>query len=83
MREEEKSITLGEFGKLPLVARLMILATFLLLFCAYFFFPVKPEIYGHSIAGWAWKACNSSNGFLHGRLVVVIFPVLVLSLIHI
>ena len=77
MSEEEGSITLGEFRRLPLPARVMMGLVFLLIFFAYFFFPVKPVIDGHSLGGWAWEACNSSNGFLHGRLVVLIFPVLI------
>lgn len=35
--------------------------------------PFSAELVDVSLAGWTWKACNSMNGFLHGRLVPLLF----------
>ena len=37
------------------------------------FYPVFPSLSGRSLASWTWLACNSYNGFLHGRMVPFVF----------
>lgn len=50
---------------------------FAFLFAVYFLYPLDLAGPGKTIAGWAWLGCNKLNGFLHGRLVPFIFPILV------
>jgi exosortase len=71
---EEGLPTLGEFSKLPRLVHVLIGAVIVALLGIYFVFPAYPTVYGKSLAGWTWLACNSVNGFLHGRLVPLIFP---------
>jgi len=52
----------------------MMAMAFASFFALYFLYPA---IGGKTIAVWTWLACNSANGFLHGRLVFLIFPFLV------
>ncbi|MEJ6719052.1 MAG: exosortase/archaeosortase family protein [Akkermansiaceae bacterium] len=40
------------------------------------FYPAYPTTPGLSLAGWTWSACNSLNGFLHGRFVPFAFVVM-------
>ena len=47
-----------------------------LLFFFYFLYPAFPTVAGRSLAGWAWFACNSGNGFLHGRFIPIAFAVM-------
>lgn len=70
-------LRLREIGSLSGSTRSMIAMAFACLFAIYFLYPLEPVIQGRTITGWAWLACNSMNGFLHGRLVVFIFPILV------
>ncbi|YCM42303.1 exosortase/archaeosortase family protein [Verrucomicrobiaceae bacterium 227] len=61
--------TLEQFGQLPKLAKFLITTSVLLLFYIYFFYPAFPTTTGKTLAGWTWAACNSYNGYLHGRLV--------------
>ncbi len=74
MKEEVGGITLGDLKKWPLSTRVMIGLSVLVLFVVYVFYPVYPTVTGKSLAGWTLLACNGSKGFLHGRLVPLIFP---------
>ena len=40
----------------------------------YLFYPAYSTATEKSLGGWTFAACNSQNGFLHGRLVPLIFP---------
>ncbi|MDB4611058.1 exosortase/archaeosortase family protein, partial [Akkermansiaceae bacterium] len=42
----------------------------------YFFHTAYPTAGGGSLAGWAWQACNSKNGFLHGRFIPLAFVIM-------
>ena len=42
----------------------------------FFVYHAYPTIDGKSLAGWTWHACNSENGFLHGRIVFFAFPIM-------
>ncbi|MDB4438589.1 exosortase/archaeosortase family protein [bacterium] len=44
-----------------------------ILISAILFYPVFSSLPGRSLALWTWLACNSYNGFLHGRLVPLVF----------
>ncbi|MDB4781631.1 exosortase/archaeosortase family protein [Akkermansiaceae bacterium] len=48
----------------------------LLLFYFYAFHNSYPTTNGRSLAGWVWRACNSENGFLHGRFIPLAFAVM-------
>lgn len=61
-------------GGWSLSVRVMVGLALLLLTGIYFFHPAYPTIAWKSLAGWTWAACSSANGFLHGRLVPLIFP---------
>lgn len=43
----------------------------------YLFYPAFPTTQGKTLAGWTWLACNDGNGFLHGRVIPLVFCVLV------
>jgi len=69
--------TLGELHHLPKPVLLIAGASLLLLFFLYTLYPAFPTAAGKSLGGWTWLACNSYHGFLHGRLVLIIFPWLI------
>jgi|TARA_B110000879_G_scaffold49027_2_gene69180 exosortase len=48
----------------------------LLLLYFYVFHNSYPTTNGKSLAGWGWRACNSDNGFLHGRFIPFAFAVM-------
>ncbi len=74
MKEEVGDITLGDLKKWPLSVRVMIGLGMVVFFVIFAFYPAYPMTAGRSLVGWTWAACNSYNGFLHGRLVPLIFP---------
>ena len=47
-----------------------------MLFYFYFIYFAYPTAAGRSLAGWAWNACNSENGFLHGRFIPFAFVIM-------
>jgi hypothetical protein len=70
----ERDTRLKDFVRWPGSVRLMIGVVVVLLFGVYFFYHAYPAATGRSLAGWTWLACNGYNGFLHGRLVPLLFP---------
>ncbi len=70
-------ITFGNLQRWPLSVRVMIGVAVASLVGIYLFYPAYPTVTGKSLWGWTWAACNSANGFLHGRLALLIFPYLV------
>jgi exosortase len=48
----------------------------------FLFYPAYPTTIGKSLAGWTWAACNSKNGFLHGRLVPLITTAMLILAWH-
>ena len=52
----------------------MLGVVFVILFGVYLFYPAYPTMTWRSLGGWTWAVCNSHNGFLHGRLVPLVFP---------
>jgi exosortase len=73
---EEKLITLKFLRFLPLPTRILIIATVVLLSGFFAFYPAYPTSSGKSLLSWMWRACNAENGFLHGRLALLLFPLL-------
>ena len=67
-------MTLGDLKRWPLSVRVMIGVAVALLFGIFAFYPGYSAAAEKSLAGWTWAACNSSNGFLHGRLIPFVFP---------
>ncbi|MGC6427510.1 MAG: exosortase/archaeosortase family protein [Akkermansiaceae bacterium] len=51
-----------------------ILGVFLFFYLVYQAFPT---VYGKSLAGWTWHACNPINNFLHGRFIPVAFVIMI------
>ncbi|MDA7882243.1 exosortase/archaeosortase family protein [Akkermansiaceae bacterium] len=43
----------------------------------YVLYPAYPTTPGRNLAKWTWMACNSQNGFLHGRFIPVAFCVMI------
>ena len=71
--EGGESFTLAGIGKMPLSIRAMGFLSLGILLLVYFVYPAFPTAVGKSLAGWCWFACNSTNGFLHGRFVPLAF----------
>lgn len=67
---------LGAAKRMPIsvLAPSLIAAAILLLM--YTVYPAFPTSSGRTLAGWAWTACNSQNGFLHGRFIPFAFCVM-------
>jgi exosortase len=64
---------LGATRHLPtsvVASGLIAVAILLLMYTVY---PAYPTTSGRTLAGWAWSACNSQNGFLHGRFIPFAF----------
>ncbi len=59
--------TLGNLSVLPVSAIWMNLTSGGILLAMYLFYPAYTG--GQNLSGWTWFACNSENGFLHGRFV--------------
>jgi len=53
------------------------LGAFVALFFMYVVYPAYPTTPGKNLAMWTWMACNSQNGFLHGRFIPVAFCVMI------
>ena len=64
--------TLGEVHRLPKSVLVIAGFSLLLLIFIYLFYPAFPTASGKTLAGWTWLACNSYNGFLHGRLALIL-----------
>lgn len=42
----------------------------------YLVYQAFPTVYGKSLAGWTWYACNPVNNFLHGRFIPLAFVIM-------
>lgn len=62
---------------LPALTIAMGFGAIILIFLVYVFYPAYPTTNGVTLAGWTWKACNSINGFLHGRFIPFAFCVMI------
>jgi len=52
----------------------MIIASVAAIVGMFLFYPFRPGVVGKTLVGWTWLACNNYSGYLHGRLVPLIFP---------
>ena len=73
----EEGLPLGGLRSLPAPTLAMALCAFVVLFLIYTVYPAYPTTPGKTLAGWTWDACNSQNGFLHGRFVPLAFLVMI------
>ena len=77
LKESKYSLPpLGGLRVLPRLVALMGIAVVVVLCWFYFFYPAYPTTPGVTVAGWTWRACNSENGFLHGRFIPFAFCVM-------
>ena len=76
--QTEQEITLSRRGflSMPTPVVLMGAAAWLILLYMFTFYPAYPTTPGRTLLGWTWSACNSVNGFLHGRFVPLAFVVM-------
>ncbi|MDC0314947.1 exosortase/archaeosortase family protein [bacterium] len=63
----------GSLGQTSSQTRVKFFGSLLVLAVVYLAYPAYPTAVGKSLAGWAWFACNSENGFLHGRFIPFAF----------
>lgn len=49
----------------------------LALFFMYVVYPAYPTAPGRNLAKWTWMACNTQNGFFHGRFIPIAFCVMI------
>ena len=68
---------LGTVRSLPTSILLPTLLAVGILSLMYIIYPAYPTTAGKTLAGWTWGACNSANGFLHGRFIPFAFFVMV------
>ncbi|MDA7901187.1 exosortase/archaeosortase family protein [Akkermansiaceae bacterium] len=66
---------LSEISSLPRRSHLLLAISLGVLLFFYFFYNAYPTA-GGSLAVWAWQACNSINGFLHGRFIPLAFAIM-------
>jgi len=67
---------LGSLEETSTQTRVKFFGALFVLAAIYLAYPAYPTAVGKSLAGWAWFACNSENGFLHGRFIPVAFAVM-------
>jgi len=53
------------------------LGALVVLLLMYTVYPAYPTTGGKTLARWTWDACNSQNGFLHGRFIPFAFCVMI------
>lgn len=63
----EEHPSLGNVSMLPASAVWTTLGAAGILLAMFLFYPAYTN--GETLSGWTWLACNSTNGFLHGRFV--------------
>lgn len=68
---------LSAMSKTPTPSFALGLGALIILLAMFAFYPAYPTTEGKSLAGWTWVACNSQNGFLHGRFIPFAFCVMV------
>jgi exosortase len=76
VRSNEPKNTLGSHLGWPKLALIFTGLSLLLLLYFFAFHNSFPTTNGKSLGGWMWRACNSENGFLHGRFVPFAFAVM-------
>ncbi len=67
---------LGEVKGLSIPVMVPAIIAVVTLFLVYTIYPAYPTTPGRTLAGWTWRACNSQNGFLHGRFIPFAFFVM-------
>ena len=70
----ERFAEVSQLALLPKVMMGLILGIIIYFYSIYHAYPTAA---GRSLAGWAWHACNSENGFLHGRFIPFAFVIMV------
>lgn len=73
---QKELLVLGSITRMDRPIRIMGVSSLVLLLLIYFVYPAFPTAVGKSLAGWSWFACNSVNGFLHGRFIPLAFVVM-------
>jgi len=68
---------LGAVRYLPIFVLISVLFALVTLLLIYTVYPAYPTTSGKTLAGWTWRACNSENGFLHGRFIPFAFCIMV------
>lgn len=73
----KKQMSLAGMSDAHPAVLVMGLGAMVLLLLMYFIYPAYPTTGTGTLAKWTWDACNSQNGFLHGRFIPFAFLVMV------